>query len=247
MQNPKSILITGATSGIGKALAESYAKPGVFLALTGRNLIRLNETAENCRKLGAKVVIDIIEIEDAKTLSTWIRACDQIAPLDLVIANAGIANSGQEPTEAIDRAIFTTNLTGVLNTVYPSIEIMQQRKHGQIALISSLVSLYGTPYAPAYSASKAAVKVFGEALRNRLKKHNIQVNVVCPGFVYTPLVKNLPYRMPLAMPAEKAAKIIMRDLSKNKGLIAFPKTIYFLLWSLRLLPTKLIERITYYI
>jgi len=244
MRNPKSILITGASSGIGKALAETYALPGNYLFLTGRNKERLDEVAANCRNSGAKVETAVIEIEDANTLRMWISACDKVQALDLVIANAGISNARGESSELQDRKIFSTNLNGALNTIYPAISIMQSRKHGQIAIISSLSAMHGFPFAGAYCASKAAVKVFGEALRVRLKKDHVEVCVVCPGFIATPLTEDCKYYMPFIMNAQKAAKIIKHGLAKNKGLLAFPRRLYSLLWLLRLFPAKWVEQIS---
>lgn len=244
MKFPKSILITGASSGIGKALAEKYALiSGATLFLTARNAERLSEVATNCRVSGAKVFSQIINIEDAAVLRAWIEECDAKAHIDLVIANAGISNGGKEISEDFERKIFATNLNGVLNTVYPAIDLMRPRHRGQIAIISSLASIYGFAYAPAYCASKAAVRVYGESLRNKMKKYGIHVSTICPGFIETPLVASNPYPMPLIMSPEKAATIIAKRLAKNQGLIAFPRSMYGILWLFRLLPTFLSEQI----
>jgi short-subunit dehydrogenase len=244
MKNPKSILITGASSGIGEALAKAYAKPGVVLSLTGRNEERLRTVAKQCRKLGATVAISVIDVRDTPRLRSWIEERDADVPLDLVIANAGISNAGEERSEQFDKDIFTINLFGILNTVYPAISVMQKREHGQIALMSSMAGLiHGLPRAPAYCASKAAVKSFGEAMRGKLRDIGIEVSVICPGFVKTPLTNINKYRMPFLMSVEKASKIIVKGLSRNRGLIAFPLPIYIFIWVLRLLPHKLAERI----
>jgi len=244
MKNPKSILITGASSGIGEALAKDYAKPGIVLSLTGRNQERLAEVAVACEQQGATVATTVLDVKDAAQLKTWIEARDAAVPLDLVIANAGISNAGTERNEQFDREIFTINLFGVLNTVYPAISIMQQRQHGQIVLMSSMAGIiHGFPRAPAYCASKAAVKSFGEALRNKLRSSGIEVSVVCPGFIKTPLTRVNKYHMPFLMTVEKASQIIIRGLASNKGLIAFPWQMRFLLWILRLLPHKWAERL----
>lgn len=247
MKNPKTILITGASSGLGEALAIDYAAPGITLSLTGRSQERLAKVADECKKRGATVVTVSIDVKEAEQLREFIEDRDKEAPLDLVIANAGISNAGTERGEQFDREIFNINLWGVLNTVYPAISVMQKRKRGQIALMSSMAAMYGISRAPAYSASKAAVKTLGEALRNKLKPHGIEISVICPGFIKTPLTDINEYHMPFLMPVQKASNIIIRDLARDKGLIAFPLRMYFLLWLLRTLPHKITERIAAYI
>jgi short-subunit dehydrogenase len=243
----KSILITGASSGIGAALASAYAKPNTFLALTGRSSERLKKIALECKKKGAKVVTTTIDIRQEKQLRAWIEKQDKTAPFDLVIANAGISNGGKEKSENFDREIFAINLFGVLNTVYPAIDLMQSRKRGQIAIMSSMAGLYGFPRSPAYSASKAAVKTFGESMRNRLRSHGIKISVICPGFIETPLTATNEYKMPFLIPVAKAVQIIQRDLSKNKGIIAFPWQMKLFMWILRVLPTSWSERIARFV
>ena len=247
MQNPKTILITGASSGIGEALAIAYAKSGVTLLLTGRSEERLDKVADACRQQGANVVSAAIDIKDSQKLAVWIEEQDKVMPLDLVIANAGISSSGQETTPEFDKEIFTINLFGVLNTVYPVIPLMKQRKRGQIVLMGSLAGMYGFPRAPAYCASKAAVRTFGESLRNKLRPLGIEITVICPGFIKTPLTDVNEYKMPFLMPVERAVNIIIKGLARNKGLIAFPWQMYFALWWLRVLPSSLAERLAQHI
>ena len=242
--SPKSILITGASSGIGEALAKYYATEGRYLFLTGRNIERLEAVAKACRHLKAQVSVAVMDVKDTEAMRRWINACYHVVPLDLVIANAGISNSGHVTTEELDREIFATNINGVLNTVYPAMHLMQEHHRGQIAIISSLASLHGFARAAAYCASKAALTAFGQALRSRLKKYHIKVSVVCPGFIATPLIANSLHFQPCILSKEKAAQIIAKGLSQNKGLIAFPRRLYFLLWFLRLLPVKMTEWIT---
>jgi len=244
MKNPQAILITGASSGIGEALAKDYAEPRIILSLIGRNQERLNKVAEACRERGAMVETAVIDVKNAEKLRTWIEEQDKKHPLDLVIANAGISNAGEEKGEKFDKEIFNVNLFGVLNTVYPAVSVMQKRKHGQIALMSSMAGIvHGLARAPAYCASKSAVKSFGEALRNKLKRQGIEVSVICPGFIKTPLLDDNKYYMPFLMSVEKASKIIIKGLAHNRGLIAFPLRMYFLLWLLRLMPHKWAEHI----
>lgn len=232
MKIPKNILITGASSGLGTALAEEYAKPGVTLYLLGRNEKRLESVAENCRKHGAIAHIKSIDVTDAESMENYIRQADSIEPIDLLIANAGIsAGTGGATEESTQvRKIFATNIDGVINTVQPVIPLMLSRKSGQIAIISSLAGIRALPSSPAYSASKACVRYYGEALRGNLLKHNVLVSVICPGYVITPMTDVNNFPMPFLMTAQKAAQIIARGLERGKGRIAFPRRLFIPLW-----------------
>lgn len=244
---PKSILITGSSSGIGADLASAYAQPNVLLALLGRNAERLNLIAEECRAKGAEVTTATIDVREEKSLRSWIEEQDKNKPFDLVIANAGISNGGKEKTEQFDREIFAINLFGVLNTIYPAIDLMKKRGHGQIALMSSMAGFYGLPRAPAYSSSKAAVRVLGESLRNRLRSSGIKISVICPGFIKTPLTDKNQYKMPFLTSVEKATSIILKGLEKNKGVISFPWQMNLFMWILRVLPSPLAQRLASFI
>jgi short-subunit dehydrogenase len=245
MKTCKSILITGASSGIGTALALDYSQEGNFLALCGRNAERLGEIAEQCRKKGASVEIEILDVTDEKTVSDWIQQIDKKMALDLVIANAGIAggDDGAGFGPVATRKIFRTNIEGVVNTVIPALERMEIRGTGQVAIVSSLASFRGVPGTPAYAASKAAVRVWGEGLRSRYAPKGIKISVICPGFVESRMTANNPFPMPLLMTGEKAAKIIRRGLEKNTARIAFPWRMYFVAWLLGVLPIALSDRL----
>jgi short-subunit dehydrogenase len=242
MTNPKNILITGASSGIGRALAIAYSASGVSLFLCARNSEKLNETKITCEKLGAKVFVEILDVTDEEKVKNWIR---KIADLDLVIANAGISagTAGGPESLAQIKKIFATNWDGVLNVIDSAITKMKEKKCGQIALISSLAGMRGLPSSPAYSASKAAVRVYGEGLRGNLAPFGIKVNVICPGYIKTPMTDVNKFPMPFLMGAEKCAQIIKRDLAKNKSRIAFPFPLYFVVWLAALLSTKITDPI----
>ena len=227
MKTPRSILITGASSGIGAALARAYAGPGVFLALSGRNEERLHKVAGTCRKRGAEAVARILDVTDGPAMVRWLAGVDGGHPLDLVIANAGI--SGAEDRV---REIFAVNLAGVLNTVLPAIPPMRGRGRGQIAIMSSIAGIRGLPSAPAYAASKAAVKAYGEGLRGSLAADGVRLSVICPGFVKSPMTAANRFPMPFLMEADKAAGIILSGLAREAPLIAFP---WPLVWGMRLL------------
>ncbi len=237
-KNPAHILITGASSGIGEALAREYAGPGRFLALSGRDGGRLKEVAEACRSFGAEVEAKTVDVADRDATRRWIGKIDAGHPLDLVIANAGISSGsgGRGENETQARDIFSVNMAGVLNTVWPAIGPMRERGQGQIAIVSSMAAFRGLPGAPAYSASKAAVKTYGEALRGWLGKDGVRVSVVLPGFVRTRMTEGNIYPMLFIIDAGKAARIIRKGLERNKARIGFPWPVYWTAWFLGALP-----------
>lgn len=232
MRDPRAILITGASSGIGEALARLYARPGVHLALTGRDAGRLAVVAAACRDAGAHVLECAVDAADAASMARFVAEADAIAPLDLVIANAGISGGtygGGESAEQV-RAIMAVNVDGVLNTVLAALPLLQARRRGQLAVMSSLASFRGFPGAPAYCASKAAVRVWGEGLRGELAPQGIEVSVVCPGFVVSRMTAQNRFPMPLLMPVERAARLVVRGLAANRARIAFPWRLYVAAW-----------------
>ncbi len=248
MKEQKSILITGASSGIGAALALHYARQGVLLALSGRDTARLESIVEKCRLRGAKVQSTVVDVCDRAAMEAWITDVFKDCAPDLVIANAGISGgtngriSGEPVAEA--RAIFDVNVTGVFNTVEPALsKMLELNNKGQIAIMSSLAGFRGWPSSPAYSASKGAVRFYGEALRGALKHSGVKVNVICPGFVTSRMTDVNEFPMPFKMSAQKAACIIAKGLAANKGRICFPWPMYFVVWFLSLLPDWLAQKI----
>ena len=243
MRDPRSILITGASSGIGEALALAYAAPGAHLALTGRNAARLDAVAGACREKGAAATSALIDVTAHDAMARWIGERDAAAPLDLVIANAGIsAGTGRlGESDAQARDIMAVNLDGVMNTVLPALEGFRARRRGQVAIVSSLAGFRGIPGAPAYCASKAAVKVWGESLRGHLAPEGIGVTVICPGFVVSRMTAVNQFPMPLLMEVERAAAIIKRGLARNKARIVFPRRLAAAVWLLAALPPALTD------
>ena len=243
MRRPRSILITGASSGLGAALARAYAAPDVALALGGRDAGRLEAVAASCADLGATVATRAVDVTDRDAMPAWLAAADSARPLDLVVANAGIDGTAVPP-EKRDRAIFRVNLDGMLNTVAPAVAAMRPRGRGQIAIVSSLAAFRGMPGAAAYSASKAAVRCYAEALRGRLAADGIAVSAVCPGFVRTPMTDGNRFPMPFLMEPERAAAIVVAGLARDRGRIAFPWPLYAGAWLLATLPDGLAWRLT---
>lgn len=234
-----SILITGASSGLGAGLAKAYAAPGVLLHLAGRDAVRLQAVAGLCRAQGAEVETRIIDVADRPAMAGWLGELQDARLPDLVIANAGIsAGTGNRlgETEEQTRAIFDVNLGGVLNTLLPVIGPMRRRRAGQLVIIASLAGFRGLPSAPAYGASKAAVRLWGEGLRGWLAGDGVGVSVVCPGFVDTPMTAPNRFPMPFLMTTEAACALIRRGIDANRGRIAFPWPLAALVWLAAALP-----------
>tara|TARA_R110002110_G_scaffold83456_3_gene216595 strand:- start:6382 stop:7164 length:783 start_codon:yes stop_codon:yes gene_type:complete len=235
---PKSILITGASSGIGEALACAFSAPDVRLFLSGQNQERLEQVAERCRQSGSRVDATVIDVTDRDAMERWTAASDDASPLDLVIANAGISGGSGSGTETTTdmRRIMEVNVGGVLNTIDLLLRRMAGRGHGQIALMASLAGYRGLPSAPAYSASKAAVRALGGGLRPVYASRNVRINVICPGFVVSRITDSNKFSMPMLMPANRAARIIRSGLERNQATIAFPWPMAFSSWLLGALP-----------
>lgn len=236
----KTILITGASSGIGEGLALHYARAGVHLLLTGRDAARLSAVAAQCCARGAQVETCLIDVTDRPALAAWLWHMDDKTPIDLVVANAGISGGtgGAENGAWIESEyrIFDVNVQGVLNTILPLVPRMMARGTGQIGIMSSLASFSGWPGAPGYSASKAAVRVYGESLRGTLAPHGVGVSVICPGFVASRITDANDFKMPYFMTADRAARVIAQGLQHNRARIAFPWQTFAISGFIGLLP-----------
>ncbi|HVJ55762.1 MAG TPA: SDR family NAD(P)-dependent oxidoreductase [Aliidongia sp.] len=236
-----SILITGASSGIGAALAGHYAGPSIRLVLHGRDSDRLDAVALACRTKGAEVETARFDVIDREACADAVRNADAIRPLDLVIANAGIGGGNAETSDAVLK-VMEVNFGGVLNTLLPALDAMAPRRRGTVALVSSLASFRGLPGGAAYGASKAAVRLLGEGLRAPYLQRGLKISVVLPGFVISPMTARNTNAMPLLMPAERAAAIIASGLAQGKARIAFPRRMLALTYLLMMLPPDFVDR-----
>mmetsp|Transcript_31106 Transcript_31106/g.54640 ORF Transcript_31106/g.54640 Transcript_31106/m.54640 type:complete len:287 (+) Transcript_31106:96-956(+) len=224
-----SVLITGASQGIGAELARLYAKPGVTLFLVARNKQKLEKVAESC-KSAAKVCVMPCSVDDEDAMAKVVAEAEATKPLDLVIANAGISD-GKAWFEN-QKKVGKVTYMGAVYTVYPALEKMRERKHGQIAIISSL-SAYknGWRDAPAYAAAKSGMLAWSRSLRERLlKRYKIGVTAVCPGFILTDIMtknmkpKDIAFMKNLgAMKTEPACRLIKNSIDMNEAECCFPK------------------------
>lgn len=236
-----NVLITGASSGIGKALALECAKRGDTLFLCARNNDRLQNVAKTCRELGGTVYAETIDITNALSVKDWLYKSNLIAPIQIVFANAGVA-TGLETEENI-RTTFDINVGGTVNTVLPMIEIFKERARQQnnpglrhIIITASIAGYGPLKSCPSYSATKSCIKTWALALRGMLKSEGIRVSAICPGFVRSRITDKNTCPMPFFMEADKAARIILRRVERNVGLIAFPYPMRLATWFLSILP-----------
>ena len=240
---PRSVLITGASSGLGAALARACAGAGTTLHLSGRNAARLEATALSCRQAGARVLPQVIDVRDAAAMAAWVTDAGR---LDLLIANAGIGTgtgAGQEGAAAA-RDVFETNVTGVLNTVLPALGMMATQApgpdgwRGHVAVVASIAAFVAAPSAPAYNASKAAVQRWTEARAPSEAKRGIALHSVCPGFIRTPMTDANAFPMPWLMTPEAAARRTLEGIAAGRLRIVYPRRLYALARLVGALPPR---------
>jgi len=230
----RAIVISGASSGLGAALARRYALPGAALGLIGRDHDRLAAVAAACRDQGATVETGQFDVADAEPLGAWLRAFDVSHPVDLLIANAG-TSAGPAPGQiseglALATRQVRTNLLGAINLVETLAPALAARGRGRIALVASVAALRGLPYSPAYSASKAGVRAYGEAMRALLAPRGVGVSVVVPGFFASPMTDRYKGDHPFVVSLDRAAAIVGGGIDHGRARIVFP---WLLAWALR--------------
>jgi len=244
---PRVVVITGASGAIGAALAEAYAAPGMCLALQGRNAQRLHATANRCRAQGAEVDLCEMDVRDATALRNWLENYDTRHPVDLLIADAGVAHvvthldQWETPNELSE--VISTNLWGTLNTVLPVADRMRLRGAGHVAIVSSLAAFRGMAISPAYCASKSALHAWGQSVRPLLSASGISLTLIYPGFVKSEMSDAFPASKPLLMSAHQAALRIRRGLDARKASLVFPALLGLGIKLLQLLPDPWADRV----
>lgn len=222
----RTIVLTGASSGIGAALAAEFAAPGVRLALSGRETGRLAAVAEICRAKGATVETAVLDVRDRPALHAWLATTDDAGPVDVLVANAGVTAGlgprGRRESDADVRRQVEVNLLGSIDTVNGLVERMRARRAGQIVLVASVAGIRGYPAMPTYSATKAGIIAYGDAIRGWLRPQGVTVTVVCPGFVTSPMSARHKGAKPFEVSVERAATLIARGVARRKAVVAFP-------------------------
>lgn len=241
--SPRCIVITGATGGIGGALAPAYAAPGVTLILQGRREDRLQELATQCRAAGARVRVEGLDVQDIDGLREWMRRISDEEKPDLVIVGAGV-NTDVGPKGAGEawentRSLIEINVLAAMATVEAALPAMRARQSGQIALFSSLAGWRGLPTTPSYSASKAAIKAYGESIRDWLAPQGVRINVIMPGYVESKMCNEMPGPKPFLWTPERAARCIKAGLARDQPRISFPFPLNLGCWALGIIPQRM--------
>lgn len=241
-KNPEVVLVTGASDGIGAALARAYAAPGITLGLLGRDEVRLKQVEEECRALGAsteKLVADVT----AKETEAVILGFDRRHPVDLLIVCAGVTSGvseadGLEPWDTAEQ-VAETNFMGALRSIGPLANVMALRGEGQIAGIGSLAALTPMPSCPAYSAAKAGFETYLLSLRRLLGSRGVRVNVISLGYVETRMSQQLSGRKPFLTTPDDIAMRIRRALRGNPARMSYPLVLSVGIRLLNVLPERL--------
>ncbi len=242
-QSVRSLVISGASAGLGRALALQYAIPERTLGLLGRDKARLEAVAAACRDRGANVTTGAFDLLDAGVTGAWMGDFDATHPIDLLIVNAGVftghgADRAMETNEETV-AMLRTNLESATTTIAAALPMLRARRHGRIAIVGSLAALQPLADAPAYSASKAGLMSYGEALREWLAPDGVAVTLIYPGHIETDQVAHHVGALPLLISAPAAAERIKRGLDRGRSFIAFPLALLWLIRAGRLLPWRL--------
>jgi len=235
----KKIWITGASSGIGKALALKFSKEGWQVAASARRENLLIEIA-NLNKNIFPFPLDVTDPENCKKVFDQVK--QEFKEIDISVFSTGIHDPESEKKLNLNsiRKIMEVNFFGTINSINAVYDYYKEKKNGQISIVSSVAGYRGLPDAGAYCASKSALTSFTESLHFDLKKSNVKVSLISPGFIKTPMTDQNNFPMPMIKSPEFAAEQIYNGLiKKNNFEIHFPKTFTFLMKLLRILPNKI--------
>jgi short-subunit dehydrogenase len=218
-------MITGASSGIGKGVALEVASRGAHLGLLARRENLLNEIVSEARAKNVKAMAASADVRDANAVRTAVdRFREELGPIDILIANAGIGTADHALQLAPDHAaeVIGINVLGAVNSVAAVAPEMVSRGHGRLVAISSLAAYRGLPKSAAYCASKAALTAYFESVRIDLRNTGVGVTIIYPGFIKTAITAGRAAKMPFLMELDDAVKKIVSAIEKEKKTYAFP-------------------------
>lgn len=241
------ILVTGASGGLGRALAHHYAAPGVRLSLWGRDRDRLGLVARDCRMVGAQAEMRSLDLSEVTSALAALREDDADDPFDLVIFSSGRGDIRATGDRIEDAALVahlgTVNFTAPAAMAAAMAERMAARGHGRIVLVGSAAAFHALPFAAAYSGSKAGLARFADALRLAARPHGVSVTLVSPGFIDTAAGREVPGPKPMLMAPDAVAGRIAKAAASGKAHLVLPWPFVVLRWFDRILPRFLRDRV----
>ena len=237
--NNKVIWITGGSSGIGKALAYKFANEGWQVALSARREELLNEISKSNNNIHS-FPLDVLDVEKCKEVFN--KIVSKFKNIDIAVFSTGIHDPNSEKKLNLDsiRKIMETNFFGTINSINSVYNYFKEKKSGHISIVSSVAGYRGLPIAGAYCASKSALISYAESLYFDMKRFNVRVSVINPGFIKTPMTDQNPFPMPMIVSTEFAAEEMFKGLTKSNSFeIHFPKKFTFIMKILKIMPNWL--------
>ena len=241
----KVVLVTGASSGIGRALAVEWGRRGARVGVLARRAEALIEVAGEVERAGGKALALTADVRDAAEMEKAVARVQELwGGIDVLVANAGMTTTtGATKLRAGEASdVISVNVIGVINSVAAVLPGMLERRGGHLVAISSLASYRGMPKSGAYSASKAAVSTFFESLRVDLRKSGIAVTTIHPGFIRTPMTAGRKTKLPFLMEVEPAARLIVRAVERRARTYAFPWQLASVVRLMKYIPDALYDR-----
>lgn len=243
----KVVLLTGASSGIGEALALAIAKQGAILGLLARRDDMLNDLAVRCEAAGGRARVFACDVTDSDAVHA---AADKLrgefGRIDILICNAGVSGNNPE-TRSYDPAgvgrVIDVNLMGAVNAIHAVVPEMLERSSGQLVAVSSLAGIRGLRRSAAYSASKAAMTAFFESVRLDVQNQGIAVTIIQPGFIKTPLTAGRTHKMPFLMELNDAIPLFLKAIEQKKKFASFPWQLASIVRAGKIFPAWLYDRI----
>lgn len=236
------VFLTGASSGIGAALARHYAAGGATLGLVARRATQLTTLAAS---LPGRHFTYAVDVRDAVSLQGAAESFMQQAGVpDIVIGNAGVSVgtlTGEQEDLPVFETVFDINVLGLVRTFAPFVKPMQARRSGSLVGIASVAGIRGLPGAGAYCASKSAAITYLESLRVELRGSGVKVHTICPGYIDTPMTAINPYPMPFLLSADEAAPRFARVIARGMSYAVVPWQMGVVARLLRLLPDSVFD------
>ncbi len=243
----KTVFLTGASSGIGEAIAVEMAKRGAILGLVARRKEQLLQIAQKIESLGGTVSCFPCDVKNKHDMfGAALNFRNEFGKIDILVANAGIGGNNEKTRNLVPGAVaevIDINLIGAVNSVSAVLPDMLEKGSGQLVAVSSLAGIRGLPRSAAYSASKAGMTAFFESVRLDVQKRGVAVSIIQPGFIKTPLTSGRENKMPFIMELEDAVPLFLNAIEKQKKFASFPWQLAWFVRAGKVFPAWLYDRI----